>query len=108
MLFRSTSSLRRSGGKSDEYRVDLWTETGLKIFSENFHEKPVSIDQLLEIEPKIMFLVEKDDNKPTNLYLDPETRYGWRMSKVTRITEDGGIYSTGSTNALSPSTYHPK
>ena len=104
----NTSSLRRSGGKSDEYRVDLWTETGLKIFSENFHEKPVSIDQLLEIEPKIMFLVEKDDNKPTNLYLDPETRYGWRMSKVTRITEDGGIYSTGSTNALSPSTYHPK
>ena len=102
------SSLRRSGGGTGEYRVDLWTETGLKIFSEQIYDQPVSIDKLLEIEPKIMFLVEKDDNKPTNLYLDPELRNGWFMSKVTSITEDGGIYLTGSANAPTPSTYHQK
>ena len=103
-----SSSLHRSGGRTGEYRMDLWTETGLKKFSEQLYEQPVSIDKLLEIEPKIMFLVEKDDNKPTNLYLDPEPRYGWHMNKVTRITEDGGIYSTGSSNAPTPTTYHPK
>ena len=102
-----TSSLRRSGGRTDEYRVDLWTETGLKIFSEQLFEQPVSIDKLLEIEPKIQFLVEKDDNKPTTLFLDPESRNGWFMSKVTEITENG-TRSIGSTNALSPSNYHPK
>jgi len=50
-----SSSLRRSGGKSDEYRVDLWTETGNKKFNEQFFEQPVSIDKLLEIEPGIFF-----------------------------------------------------
>ncbi len=103
-----SSSLRRSGGGTDKYRVDLWTETGLKIFSGQFYEQPISIDRLLEIEPKIMFLMEKDDNKPTILYLDPEPRHGWRMNKVVRITEDGVVYSTGSDNAPTPTAYHSK
>ena len=102
-----TSSLCRSGGRTDEYRVDLWTEAGLKKFSEQFYEQPISIDQLLEIEPKIMFLVEKDDNKPTRLYLDPEPRYGWWMNKVTKISEEG-TYSTGGPNSPTPSTYHSR
>ena len=49
----NVSTLFRSGGQRDEYRVDLWTETGHKKFSEQFFEQPVSIDKLLEIEPKI-------------------------------------------------------
>jgi len=104
----NTSSLRRSGGRTGDYRVDLWTEAGLKKFSEQLYGQPVSIDKLLEIEPKIIFLVEKDDNKPTTLWLDPEPRYGWWMSKVTKISEDGTYYSNGSMNAPSPTTYHQK
>ena len=102
----SSSSLRRSGGRQDEYRMDFWTEEGLKIFSEQFYKQPVPIDRLLEIEPRVWFLVEKEDNKPTKLYLDPEPRNGWWITKVTRV-EDGMIYSTGRPNAPSPSTYHP-
>jgi len=102
-----TSKLFRSGGRTDEYRVDLWTEAGLKKFNEQLYGQPVSIDKLLEIEPKIIFLVEKDDNKPITLWLDPEPRQGWFMSKVTKISGDT-IYSYGSMNAPSPTTYHPK
>jgi hypothetical protein len=65
-----TSSLLRSGGQRDEYRVDLWTETGHKKFNEQFFEQPVSIERLLEIEPGIVFLVEKDNNKPISLQLN--------------------------------------
>lgn len=101
----STSSLYRSGGKSDDYRLDLWTETGLKKFHEQFYEQPITIDQLLEIEPKIIFLVEKDDNKPVTLNLEPDPRFGWHMTKVTKI-EDDMIHSTGSSNAPTPTTYH--
>ena len=103
-----TSSLRRSGGKTGEYRVDLWTETGHKKFSKQFLEQPVSTDKLLEIEPNIIFLVEKDDNKPTALWLDPESQYGWRMSKVTSISEKGVYSITTSSGSPSPTTYYPK
>ena len=95
-----TSSLRRNGGKPDEYRVDLWTETGFKKFNEQFFEKPVSIDKLLEIEPEISFLLEKVDNKPITLLLHAE--YGWIMFKTT----SSGI--TPSFSAPTPSTYFPK
>jgi len=101
-----SSSLRRSGGRTDEYRVDLWTEAGLKKFSEQYYEQPVSIDKLLEIEPKIIFLVEKDDGKPITLYLDPEPRFGWVMTKVTSISENG-VFATAS-NGKPPTTYHQK
>jgi len=93
-FYRFTSSLRRSGGKVDVYRLDLWTETGFKKFSEQFFKQVISIDKLLEIEPKIIFLVEKDDNKPITLHLDPEPRYGWLMHKVTSIDGEK-VYSTG-------------
>jgi hypothetical protein len=87
--------------------VDLWTETGLKIFSGQFYEQPVSIDKLLEIEPQIKFLVEKDDNKPTILYLNPEPQHGWMMSKITSISGNT-VNSTLSNGALTPTTYHSK
>ena len=64
-----TSSLHRSGGQRDEYRVDLWTEAGHKKFSEQLYEQPFSIEKLLEIEPGVIFLVEKDNNKPVYLQL---------------------------------------
>ena len=102
-----TSRLSRSGGRVDEYRVDLWTEAGYKKFSDQLYEQPVSIDKLLEIEPKIIFLVEKDDGKPITLYLDPEPRFGWLMSRVTKISGDT-VYAYGSGNAPTPTTYHQK
>ena len=94
------SSLRRTGWKVDEYRTDLWTETGHEKFSEQFFEQPISIDKLLEIEPGIFFLVEKDDNKPINLLL--HAKYGWMMYKATN---NGATVSSG---APTPSTYYPK
>jgi hypothetical protein len=100
-----TSKLFRSGGRTEDYRVDLWTEAGLKKFSEQLYGQPVSIDKALEIEPKILFEVEKDDNKPVILFLDPEPLYGWYMSKVTKISGDT-VYSIGRGNAPTPTTYH--
>ena len=97
------SSLLRSGGQKDEYRVDLWTEAGHKKFAEQFFEQPVSIDKLLEIEPGIRFLVEKDNHKPINLQLYPGPRYGWMLSKVTSDST-----SIAMSSELTPSTYHPK
>jgi len=102
------SSLSRSGGKTDEYEVNLWTETGYKKFNKQFFGQPVSIDKLLEIEPCVVFLVEKDDNKPITLFLYPYPRFGWFMIKVTKIFEDGIYYSNGSYNAPSPTTYHQR
>ena len=106
-IYYFTSFLRRSGGRTDEYRVDLWTETGHKIFNEHFFEQPVSIDKLFEIEPKVIFLMEKDDNKPITLYLDPEPQYGWWLNKVTKISGDS-TFSTGTPNSSPPSNYHTK
>ena len=102
-----TSKLYRSGGRTDEYRVDLWTEAGLKILSKQLYEQPVSIDKLLEIEPKIMFLMEKDDNKPVTLSLDPDPRFGWSMIKVIKISGDS-VYSIGSKGTPTPTTYHQR
>ena len=102
-----SSSLRRSGGQRDEYRMDLWTEAGLKIFDEQFYKHPVSIDKLLRIEPKIIFLVEKDNNKPVTLFLDPDSQFGWMQSKVIKISGDT-INSIGYMNAPSPTAYHQK
>jgi len=105
-FFRSFSgNILKSGGKREEYRVDLWTENGLKKFSEQFFEQPVSVDRLLEIEPIIEFLVEKDDNKPTTLWFYAE-RDEWAMRKVTSISENG--ITSFTEPSLSPSTYHPK
>ena len=98
-----TSSLRRSGGQRDEYRVDLWTETGHKKISEQFFEQPVSIDQLLEIEPRISFLVEKDNNKPITLGFLAGPRNDWVL---TKSTSDSTAISSSSPST--PSTYHPK
>jgi|GEM_PF-3567897 len=97
-----SSTLRRNDGETDEYRIDLWTETGNKKFNEQFFEQPVSTDKLLEIEPGIMFLVEKDNNKPIILCLDADPRIGWRIFKTT----NNGI--TVLTNAPTPSTYYSK
>jgi len=95
----SYSSLFRSGGRIEDYRVDLWTETGNQQFHEQFYVQPLSIDKLLEVEPKILFLVEKDDNKRITLHLDANPRNKWM------------IYSTvtdPSNTALTPSIYHRK
>ena len=94
------SSLLRTGGQKDEYRVDLWTESGNKKFNEQIYEQPVSIDKLLEIEPTIVFLVEKDNEKPITLQLVAGIRYGWALANH----KTGIMSSTEST----PSTYHPK
>jgi len=99
----NTSSLLRSGGQKDEYRIDLWTETGYKKFREQFFEQPVSIDQLLEIEPTIVFLVEKDNNKPITLQFMVGPRNDWVLSKVTSDST-----SVSSSSPSTPSTYHPK
>ena len=106
-VYNYTSSLLRSGGQRDEYRVDLWTETGHKKFTEQLFDQPVSIDKLLEIEPRIIFLVEKDDNMPITLSLYAEPRFGWGLMKFTRISGDS-IITTGYPNAPSPTNYHPK
>ncbi|MCL2650950.1 MAG: DUF1080 domain-containing protein [Candidatus Azobacteroides sp.] len=100
------SSLNRSGGKTGDYRVDLWTETGYDKFSEQLYGQPVSIDKLLKIEPNIIFLVEKDNSKPITLFLDPEPRFGWTMIKVTSISENN-VYSAASRGTL-PTNYHQK
>ena len=91
------------------FRVDLWTEEGLKTFSEQLYEQPVSIDKLLEIEPIIFFLVERDDNKPTTLHKDPNPQNRWIKTTFTGITESNGSISGGSFLSYSdllPSTYH--
>ena len=98
-----TSSLSRSGRKKDEYRVDLWTEADYKKFSDLFYEQPVSIEKLLEIEPNILFLVEKNNNLPVYLQFDPGFRNEWFITKVTSDTTAIGSISTST-----PTTYHPR
>ena len=96
-----TSTLFRSGGKADDYRVDLWSENGFKKFYEQFYVLPISIDSLLEIEPTIFFDVEKEGNNRTTLYFNAEPKYyGWTMFKPN---DPSSYYS-----APTPSTYHHK
>jgi len=100
------SSLLRSGKQRDEYRVDLWTATGHIQFSEQLYGQPVSIEKLLEIEPEINFLVEKEKEgkKFTTLRF-----YGGRFNEwVTDVRDytEGSGYNAPSES--SPTTYHQK
>ena len=38
-----------------QFRVDLWTITGYKDFCQKYFDKPISLDKLLEIKPRIGF-----------------------------------------------------
>jgi hypothetical protein len=98
-------SILRSNGQKEEYRVDLWTEAGHKKFSEQFFKQPVSINRLLEIEPIIEFLVEKDGYKTSTLWFYAE-RDEWAMRKITDISENGMTAITEPSQ--SPSAFHPK
>ena len=94
-----TSTVFRSGGKIDDYRVDLWTEKGFNNFYEQFYKQPISIDKLLEIEPTIYIDVEKNSNNKTTLYFDAEPRNGWMKFNTT-------VPGTSSNSTKTPSTYH--
>jgi len=63
---------------------------------------------LLEIEPNVIFLVEKDGNKPITLSLYADSRFGWFMNKVTKISGDSIYNTTGSFGISTPTTYHQK
>ena len=108
-VFFFVSSLLRTGGQKDEYRLDLWTESGHKKFNEQIQifEQPVSIDKLLEIKPIISFLVEKENDKPVTLQFYAGPRNGWTQTKFT-IGSDSISYRTTSSTESTPSTYHPK
>ena len=98
------SSLLRSGKQRNEYRVDLWTQTGHIQFSEQLYKQPVSIDKLLEIEPEIYFLVEIDDNRFTSLWFYGGPFNEWSL-RVRDVSEKS-VYTAFSEST--PSTYHPK
>jgi len=94
------STLFRSGGRIDEYRVDLWTETGFKTFYEPSYDQPVSMDKLLEIETRVFFRVEKEGKNNISLHFAADPINGWmKLDSTIR-----GYSNTTQT----PSTYHPK
>ena len=98
-----TSTLRRSGGQKDEYRVDLWTETGHQKFTEQLYVQPFTIEKLLEIEPAVRFLMEKENNKPTELYFSAGPRNDWVLSKAMSDSTSMAMSSEST-----PTTHHPK
>ena len=112
------SSLLREGkkvGKKDECRIDLWTKTGYEKFREQFFEQPISIGKLLEIEPRIEFVMEEKNNKLlASLTKDPIS--GWTKTSVDstgRMTTMGRGKSIGlklyySDGLSSPLTYYQK
>jgi hypothetical protein len=93
------SSLSRSGCRYKS-RVDLWTKTGYEKLRLHFLKQPVSIRNLLEIEPDIMFLVEKDREKQIFLSRNPE--YKWAL--ITIFYDSN--YSTMRSQAPTPLLYH--
>ena len=66
-LLRSEFGLYGQSGKIDEFRVDLWTTSGLEKYCQQFIDQPFPIDKLLEIEPNTAFLIKKDDKFNTYL-----------------------------------------
>ena len=46
--------------KINQFRVDLWTKTGYDDFCQKYFDKPISIDKLLEIKPRIGFFTQRD------------------------------------------------
>ena len=109
-----TSSLFRSENK-DEYRVDLWTKRGYNKFRKQFSKKPVSIEKLLEIEPEIVFVMERNDEK--YIYMSRQPIFGWSLISVDEITKTKTFWGATKTNtkstgtigiASSPLSYHQK
>jgi len=108
-----TSSLLRNGNKN-EYRVDLWTKKGYKKFSKQF-AKPVSTDKLLEREPEIIFVMERDGEKYITLSKKPPI-WGWHLTSIDEInktktwrgTTKTTVKSTMTPFAPSPLSYHQK
>lgn len=109
-----TSSLLRSE-KQDRYRVDLWTKKGYDSFRKQFAKKPVSIEKLLEIEPEIIFVMERDGEKYISMSKQPI--FGWSLTSIDEITKTKTLWGATKTNvkstgtigiASSPLSYHQK
>jgi hypothetical protein len=100
------SSLLLSGKQRDEYRVDLWTANGHIQFSEQLYGQPVSIEKLLEIEPEIYLLMEKENEgkKITLLRFYGGPFNEWVID--VRDYAEGSGYNAPSESK--PTTYHQK
>ena len=61
-----------------QFRVDLWTKTGYQEFCENYFDKPISIDKLLEIRPRMSFS-SKSVLYENMLFQDDGTFHGYTM-----------------------------
>jgi len=104
-VYSFISSLTRSG-KKDEFRVDLWTKTGYENLRQHFFEQPVSVSKLLEIEPDIKFLMEKDNEKYICLWTNPLS--GWSLCTTYPAKQTDGVtlaYYMG-TATSTPLSYH--
>ena len=87
-------------GNRYESRVDLWTKAGYEKLRLHFYKQPVSIKDLLEIEPTIYFLVEKDKEKHISLSRNPQN--GWLLSTFFYNSNYGMVKSPAPT----PLLYH--
>lgn len=105
------SSMTRSENKY-AYRVDLWTKAGFEKFSQQIYEQAVSIDKMLEIEPVIRFVMEKNNETYIALEKDPMAILSFQISGWRKIINgyDGNnmymIRSITSVDTPSPLTYH--
>ena len=63
--------------KDYQFRVNLWTITGYKDFCEKYFDKPVSIDKLLEIKPRIK--IEGWVQYENIMFQDGSTWHGFMM-----------------------------
>jgi len=102
------SSLSKGENEFD-FRVDFWTENGLKAFSRQVFEQPVSVGKLLEIKPIIHFVMEQKNDDFVYVHKNYGSRRGWfEISvKVTKKTETEWHGLTSTTNGgSSPLAYH--
>ena len=107
--FVSSFSRVKNRYEAREARIDLWTKTGYEKLRLHFRSQPLSIRDLLEIEPDISFLVEKDKEK--TVYLSRNPQFGWKSRIVENelfVTENGDkvIRSWSRSPAPTPLLYH--
>ena len=94
--------------KEFDFRIDYWTESGLKEFSKQVYEQPVAISKLLEIEPDVHFIMEHNNEDFTYVTINHGSRRGWTELSFNVIETDSGKMSSSRMRAggSSPLSYH--
>ena len=94
--------------KEFDFRIDYWTENGLKEFSKQVFEQPVTVGKLLEIEPNVQFIMEQNNEDFIYVSKNHGSYRGWIEVSIEIVDTDSGkmYYALSRGGGSSPLAHH--